>query len=134
MGSVTYIATESLLPHREAGDTVTMDIGFQDARRSRATEKNVQVSMGGAMEVLKHRSQSSWSLTFEPVAGAQLEQLREFLDSTEGGESFTVDPYGTSSAPKRVKRTDSGYSEEPFIRMGYEDRDYFVVRIEVVEL
>jgi hypothetical protein len=134
MGSVVYTATESLLPNRLAGQTVAFEIGFQDARRSRSVEKTVQRSEGGAMEVLKHRAEVTWDITFEPVNGTTLDQLREFLDSTEAGESFLMDPYGTASTPTQVKRVDDGYSEEPFIRNGSASTDYFFASIRVVEV
>lgn len=134
MGSVTFTATESLLAHHSAGETVTIEIGVQDAVRNRAVNKNVQRSLGGAMEVLKHSADVTWDVTFQPVSGSMLDQLREFLDSTEGGEIFTIDVYGTSSAPKSVKRLDEGYGEEPFMRVGTEDGDMFVMRIQVLEL
>jgi hypothetical protein len=134
MGSVTFNATESRLPHHVYGDLVTLDIDFQEALRGRKVEKSVKRAMGGAMEVIKHRSDVIWDLTFEPVSGRRLLELREFLDSTEAGEAFTIDAYGTSSAPKSVKRLDEGYDEEPFMRTGSEDGDMFVVRIQVVEL
>lgn len=134
MGNVTYTATESLLPFRSAGQLVSFEIDFQESRRSRAVEKTVQRSEGGSMEVLKHRADVSWDVTFEPVNGAKLDQLREFLDSTEGGEAFLMDPYGTSSAPVTVKRIDEGYSEEPFMRNGSERTDYFVVNIRVLKV
>jgi hypothetical protein len=134
MGSVVYTATESLLPIRSAGEIVAFEIGFQDARRSRSVEKTVQRSEGGAMEVLKHRAEVTWEITFEPVNGTRLKQLREFLDSTEAGEAFLMDPYGTASAPIQVKRIDEGYSEEPFMRNGSESTDYFFATIRVVEV
>lgn len=134
MGSVVYTATESLLPFRSAGQVVAFDIDFQDARRSRSVEKTVQRSEGGAMEVLKHRAEVQWTITFEPVNGAKLAQLREFLDSTEAGESFLMDPYGTASAPVTVKRIDDGYSEDPFMRNGSALTDYFVASITAVEV
>lgn len=134
MGSVTYTATESLLANHSGGETVTLEIGVQDAVRSRSVEKTAQRSEGGSMEVLKHRADVTWDVTFEPVSGYMVSQLREFLDSTEGGEIFSIDFYGTSSAPKSVKRMDSGYGEEPFMRIGTEDGDMFVMRIQVLEL
>jgi hypothetical protein len=134
MGNVVYSATESLLPFRSAGQVVSFEIDFQEAKRSRSVEKTVQRSEGGSMEVLKHRAEGTWSITFEPVNGVKLDQLREFLDSTEGGEAFTMDAYGTSSAPRQVKRLDDGYSEEPFMRNGSEHTDYFVISIQVIEV
>jgi hypothetical protein len=134
MGSVVYTATESLLPARSAGQTVAFEIGFQEARRARSVEKTVQRSEGGAMEVLKHRAEVTWDITFEPVSGTKLAQLREFLDSTEAGEAFLMDAYGNASAPIQVKRIDEGYSEEPFMRNGSSSTDLFVVNVQVIEV
>lgn len=126
MGSVTYSDID--------GDYVHLEIDFQDARRSRTVEKTVQRSEGGAMEVLKHRADTTWTVTFEPVNGTRLQQLRQFLDATEGGEPFSMDPYGTASAPLPVRRVDDGYSEDPFMRNGSRQTDYFVVSIQVIEV
>lgn len=134
MGTFVYTATDELTAGHDVGDIVVLDIGVQDARRSRAIEKSVQRSMGGAMEVLKHRTDVTWSVTLEPVSGSQLDLVREFMASTEGGESFTMDLYGDSSAPKSVKRVDNGNSEESFMRRGAESLDMFAVSFEVIEV
>lgn len=134
MGSITYTAMESLLPYRTAGQVVSFEIDFQEARRSRAVEKTVQRSEGGSMEVLKHRADVTWDITFEPVNGVKRLQLHECLDSTEDGDVFSIDPYGNSSAPIQVRRIDEGYSEEPFMRNGSEPTDYFVISIRVLQV
>jgi hypothetical protein len=134
MGNVTYVATDSLFPPHFAGQTISFDIDFQEARQSRAIEKSVQRSQGGSVEVLKNRTDVTWEITFEPVNGSKLRHLREFIASTEGGEQFTIDPYGTASAPIAVKRVDDGTNEEPFMRNGSDATDYFVVSITVLEV
>ena len=134
MGTFVYTATESLVGGHAVGDTVVLDIGVTEALRSRKVEKSVQRSMGGAMEVLKHRSEVSWAITLEPVWGAQLAFVRELAASTEGGESFTMDLYGDSSAPKVVKRIDEAYDEQPFMRRGAESLDAFTVSFQVIEI
>ena len=133
MGSLVFTATDDLLPSHPAGTLVALDIDFQEARKSRSVEKTVQRSQGGAMEVLKHRTDVLWDITFEPVSGFRLRQMREFIASTEGGESFSMDPYG-GSAPLQVKRIDGGSSEEPFMRIGAEAGDYFTFSIQVLQL
>ena len=134
MGRFVYIATESIVAGHSVGDQVVLEIDTQDSRRSRRVEKDVQRSLGGAIEVLKHRSEVTWSIQFEPVAGYRLDLLRQFLDSTEGGEPFTMDLYGSSSSPTAVKRVDDGYEEQPFVRSGSAEGDYFQTSIEVVEV
>lgn len=134
MGSFTYTATDSLLPGRSYGTVVTLEIDVQEARRARKVEKDMPRSMGGAMEVLKHRADVSYSVTFEPVSGHRLLELREFLDSTEGGEQFSVDLYGDSAVQLPAKRLDEGYNENPFMRRGSEDTDMFDASIEILLL
>lgn len=134
MGSFVYTATDDLTGGHDVGDIVVLDVGVTDSARSRKVEKSVQRSMGGAMEVLKHRSEVMWSVTLEPVWGAQLDLVREFLASTEGGEQFTMDLYGDSSAPKLVKRIDEGYDEQSFMRRGAESLDAFTISFQVIEV
>lgn len=134
MANFVYEATEELIGGRSVGQIVLLDIGVQEAVRSRSVDKSVQRSQGGAMEVLWHRADVTWSVTLEPVAGASLDVVREFMASTEAGEAFTMDLYGTTSRPKAVKRIDEGYTESPFMRVGSELRDLFVVGFQVIEL
>lgn len=134
MGNFVYTATEEVVGWHQTGEQVLLDIGVQDATRSRSVEKSVQRSAGGAIEVLKHRADVTWSVTLEPVSGSRLAEVREFLASTEGGEPFSMDLYGTSAAPKVVKRIDEGYTEDVFMRVGSESGDFFTVTFEVTEL
>lgn len=132
MGAFTYSAIESLLPNRVLGESVTLEIDTQDTTRSRKPEKDVQVSLGGAMEVIKHRADVTWSIVFEPVSGGKLLLVREFLDSTEGGEPFSMDLDGQ---PTVVKRVDEGYTEQPYLRVGSSSTDWFTISpIQVIEL
>jgi hypothetical protein len=86
------------------------------------------------MEVLKHRTDANWSVTLEPVSGMQLDVVREFMASTEAGEAFSMDLYGTASTPKIVKRIDDGHGEDVFMRNGAELTDMFTVSFEVLVL
>jgi len=134
MGSFVYTALDELTGGHTVGDEVVLEIDVTEALRSRKAEKSVQRSMGGAMEVLKHRSEVSWSVTLEPVWGDQLARVREFMASTEGGEAFTMDLYGNASAPKLVKRIDEGYDEQPFMRRGAEFLDALTISFQVIEV
>lgn len=125
MGTVTYIAKRSLLPTHSINDTYSLDIGLVEAVKTRRVEKSQPRSKGGNIETLYHRADVEWSLTFAPVRGYELAQLLEFLDSTESGDVFTVDIYGTAAAPIAMKRTDEGYTLQPFMRVGSEDGDWF---------
>lgn len=134
MANFVYTASEELIGGRSVGDTVTFDIGVTEAERSRSVEKNTQRSLGGSIEVLWHRADVTWSVTLEPVSGVTLDIAREFMASTEAGEAFTMDLYGSSSTPKAVKRIDDGYTESPFMRRGSESLDMFAISFQVIEL
>lgn len=132
MALLVYSAKRSLLPHHSVNQLVSLDIGITEAGRSRSVTKNVQRSMGGAMETLWHRADVEWQITFEPVCGTALDQLVEFLDSTESGETFKLMMYGTESDVLNVKRIDDGYELSPFMRLGDVRRDYYQASIKVL--
>lgn len=134
MGHVTYTATESILPEHEAGEVCVLELNFQEAVRAVLVDKVAARSAGGNMEVVLNRQDVTYRLTTAPVHGVQLLRLREFLDSTNGGEEFTIDYYGSAASPKRVKRIDQGYTEEVFLRRGSEGLDAFSASFEVIEL
>lgn len=134
MGWVKFIATEGIVPPHEAGEEVTLEIGFTESNLQKKIERTDQYSDGGALEALLHRVERTFSLTFQPVFGSQLRRLREFLDSTDGAEQFEFDPYGDSPAPRLGRRIDKGYTETSFQRRGSEELDAFTVTIEVLEI
>jgi hypothetical protein len=108
-----------------------IEIGVTDEQLSRVVDKTDVRAKGGATETLYHHADKEWSITFEPVSGDRLNQLMEFLDSTESGESFEMRLYGTESAFTTVKRSDSGYSRQSFMRQGSERTDMFQFAISV---
>lgn len=133
MGFIAYTALRSIvLPHIE-GNGYSMEIGCTEAIRSRSVNKTAVRSLGGAMEVLRGYADTEWQLTFEPVSGHRLNLLREFLDSTDSGEPFLIDVYGDSSSMRTMRRTDEGYSEQTFMRVGSEASDLFQVSITAIE-
>lgn len=135
MGTIIYTAKRSLAPGHLLGDEYGLEIGIMDdAQRSTAVEKETQRALGGATETLRHRSDVNWTLTLEPQRGVDMPFLREFLDSTDGGEPFRMDIYGQYGQFVNVRRTDSGYTESPFMRAGSAADDWFTVAIEVVEI
>jgi hypothetical protein len=130
---ISYTAKRSLADHHQADEACFLEIEVVDALRSTSVNKSVKRSIGGAMETLRHSADVQWQITFEPVSGARLALLREFLDSTDAGEAFSIDIYGRASAMKTMRRTDEGYSETPFIRLGSESADYFTASITAIE-
>jgi hypothetical protein len=133
MGTFVYTARRSLMAGHVVGNTYVIEIGAQSSPRRRRVEKSVVRAKGGAMEVLRHYADTERAVTFEPVAGVQLDQLREFLDSVEGGEQFQADIYGGGSAMKAYKRNDDSYSEELFQDVGSADKDYYAISVIFLE-
>jgi hypothetical protein len=126
-----YTAKRSVLADHIIDQQYMIEIGITDEQLSRSIEKSEQRAKGGATETLYHRADREWSITFEPVSGDRLNQLTEFLDSTESGESFGMRLYGTESTFTSVKRSDSGYSRQSFMRQGSERADMFQFTINV---
>lgn len=122
---IVYTAARSLAPSHVAGTQYLLNIEGVDAIRNRTVDKTVLRSKGGAIETLRNRADNEWTLTFAPVNGLDVAKLIEFLDSTEGGEKFQLFIYGTESAAKSLRRTDSGYQLSAFMRVGSEAGDYF---------
>jgi hypothetical protein len=133
MAFIQYTALRSVVAPHIVTLVYSLEIGATEAIRSSSVQKTPIRSIGGAMEVLRDYSDKQWTITFEPVAGSQLDFLREFLDSTDSGESFQIDIYGNSSFMRTMRRFDEGYTEEPFMRIGSEATDLFQVSITTIE-
>lgn len=131
MADFRYTAKRSTLADHIVNQQYMIEIGVTSEQRSRRVDKTEVRARGGATETLYHKADREWSITFEPVAGDRLNQLIEFLDSTESGEAFEMRLYGTESSFTTVKRIDEGYSLQEFMRVGSERGDYFQTTISV---
>jgi hypothetical protein len=131
MADFRYIAKRSTQPHHIVDQQYTIEIGVSSEQRSRRVDKTEVRARGGATETLYHKADREWSITFQPVKGDELDQLLEFLDSTESGEPFEMRLYGTESSFVTVKRTDEGYDLQEFMRVGSERGDWFQTSINV---
>lgn len=131
MGTFIYTAKRSLIGSHIVDQNYHLEINATTAPRSRRTEKSEVRAKGGATETLYHRADREWTITFEPVNGVRLDALIEFLDSTESGEPFQMQLYGTESSMTSVMRSDDGYELQPFMPVGNERGDWFQVSISV---
>lgn len=130
-----YTAKRSFYPGHVLDQTYQLEIALmEDTQSERKVEKDVVRSKGGAMETLYHRADEEWTISFEPVNGEKRRLLKEFLDSTESGESFQAYIYGTEAEPITLKRTDSGHKFSPYKRLGSEALDYFQASITAIEV
>ncbi len=122
MGWVTYIARRSLAPSHFVETSYTFALSITDVRRPTAGAlKRMPESLSGVVETLYFGRGRTWIVQLAPVQ-IHLAQIHyEFLESTDDGQVFTFDPYGTEDFPRwamNVKRADDGYSEDIFQREG----------------
>jgi hypothetical protein len=123
MGWATYVAKRELAPGHVADDSYTIPLtltqeGFESIGKDL---KETPKSISGAVEVLYFGREKIWAITLEPVSDEESLLLREFIESTADGQTFSFDPYGTEAAPRRVlsvKRNDEGAKETNFLRTG----------------
>ena len=106
MAGITYTANSrapliSDSPAHQAGTDYDIDIKLQGYIENFDTPKQVHVSLNGNVETVLRRASRQMKATFiwPNTLNAQME---EFLFSVAGGESFTIDPYGTVASPDNV--------------------------------
>lgn len=132
MAAFQFTARRSLLPTHVDGEIVNLECDLVDTTPSRRVRKAVIRAVSGRTETLFHRADTDRQLLFAPVRGHLLDQLLEFLDSTASGETFLVWLYGTEGEPMTLRRSDSGYTLTPFMRIGSPETDWFQPAISVV--
>lgn len=133
MAEFRYTCKRSNLADHIINQTYMIEIGTTSGAgpASRRVDKNEVRAAGGATETLYNKADREWMLTFEPVNGDRLNQLIEFLDSTESGEAFSMRLYGTEASFTTVKRSDEGYEPQPFMPVGSERGDWWQISISV---
>jgi hypothetical protein len=123
MVGVRYIARTSLIAGHVAGVTYFLPIEFTECRRSRDVDKDVRRTLSGRTETRYHRTDTIYLLQFRPTRGAQLDQLREMLDSVQTGEAFTVWPYDDGPALE-LERMDDSHEFTPYMRTDSRHTDW----------
>ncbi len=131
MASFLYTARRGLIAGHIADQQYAFDIDLSAWKPSRNVERTDVRAKGGATESLYHRADDEYGITFAPASGALLDELLEFLKSTESGEVFQMQVYGTESRFIEVTRVDTGHELIPFIEVGSERGDYFQTSITV---
>lgn len=90
---IRFDAARSLTGMHAAGDEVELLLSAEAVPVRRKVSRNVQESMSGKRETTHLFGRRSWAVTV-PLTTPQLgEQIKEFLDSCEAGESFLFEPY-----------------------------------------
>lgn len=99
MARVSYTAQRSLKAGVSAGTAVDFDFNVSDLDRYTKTARSDRASLGGLRQVLRDRTDVGYRVQTLPVLEADFDDFRQFLDSVDGGEAFTFDPYGTLASP-----------------------------------
>lgn len=100
MATITFTAKRSLISGHSVGDQITFEIPLRSADRSpRRNTREAKSLSGRVMTRLMYR-ENQRSFQTPPFRNASLkDQIIEFLDSVAGGETWTLDVYGTAQAP-----------------------------------
>lgn len=116
---------------RGLGQSYSIDLSTTVRNRSITSKKNFSESLNGTREVLFHNSVELWAVTLAPLPIASMPQIREFIESTLGGETFTFDPYGTVAVPDdpfTAELVSSTYQENEIQFTGYVNTSFQVRR------
>lgn len=123
MAYAEYVARRSIAPGHIVDTPYSLTLPNLvrcDIRRDRKTSR--KLSMSGVAETLFYYSKRVYSVQTEPVPLDQTALIIEFLESIDDGQSFTFDPYGTSSfrspASAVVISDDQGYTQDRFMMRG----------------
>lgn len=90
---IRFTAARSLTGDHVAGDEVELVVAAEAVPTRRKVSRNVQESMSGKRETTHLYGRRAWSVSVPLFTPQIKEQLREFLDSCEGGEAFLFEPY-----------------------------------------
>jgi len=135
MSIIEYTARRSLYADHIAGTRyeIEVDIAIDSTQREIDEVKFIERSPGGGMEQGLERIDEYVPIQIILVGGTKLMQLREFMDSTESGETFRVYVCEDADSPRQhpiiIKRIDDGHTEMAFIRKGTRQDDSFSVSI-----
>lgn len=99
MAAVSYIALRSLRAGVTENDPISYDFEVSAVDRTTKPQTGKAVSLSGWTETVRDRTDELYKITTVPVLEADFDHFRQFLDSCDGGEQFTLDPYGTIAVP-----------------------------------
>lgn len=130
---VKYTALRRLVPPHVSGSEQVALIEFSRVTRKRQVRKTTKRSLAGVTETIYDGGDTYWVVDFAPASAHRMDIIREFLHSTSGGEPFWIWPYGSESAPLYLRRTDTGFEQQPFMRRAASDSDVWKVSITGIE-
>jgi hypothetical protein len=96
---VGFTALRELTGMHDSGDVVSLSFSTTNLTAGRVVSRTEQKAIGGARETLRHNALRTWSVTTEPLQGATLDALLEFLASVDGGEEFNFEAWRQETGP-----------------------------------
>lgn len=114
MAVVSYLAKRSLKAGVSIGQSVEFEFLCSDIQRRVKVDRSVKKAQGGLREYIKNRSEETYDITTYAVLAEDFDDFRQFLDSVDAGESYTLDPYGSIGTPVQpmlCQMDEDGYTE-----------------------
>lgn len=129
-----YTATDSVQPHHTLGEQYQVEFDLQSAVPQRSVVRHAPRSLSGKQETIKHYGDKVWSLKFAPFPGSRIQELEEFLDSIDNGQTISVYLFGNEPEPRRMICQSEGYNFEEFMQLGDDQADHWTTSIELREV
>lgn len=139
MANAIYVASGGLISYHVLSATYSLDFEISDLRPpSGDVLRTRQESISGKVETNFYGARKIWGVTTIPYQRSSelAKLLREFLYSTDDGQSFTLDPYGFDDnvvTSLSVIREDEGFTEDKFQEINGVD-DYVRYTFQVREV
>lgn len=99
MTAVTYTAKRSLIAGHTVNTSYSLDLNVVDMPIDREPSVSTQTTLDGNEETIRFHACEYFNVGLAVQTSTQILQIKEFLDSVEGKEVFTFDPYGSANVP-----------------------------------
>ena len=99
MGAVNYQAKRSITGGHVLNTNYDLDIILEQADDSVAVTSSEIKSLGGNQETVLQNIDFHWQISIGSITSVNKPAVREFLNSVQGGEVFTLDVYGSVAVP-----------------------------------
>lgn len=113
----TVVRSELTASPTRIGTLQVLQVTLMRLDRTRRPQKRTNVALGGQQHTVYYRGDVLWALHHVPVFGNAHLQLREFLDSVEGGETWELDP-GDGTGYRDMWMDSKSYTEQRIVKTG----------------
>lgn len=129
MAWVEYIARRRLAPGHFAGSQYILPLTLTACDLMRRVDRREKRSLSGRSESLYYYGKEEFRVQLAAIRLDRADLVLEFLHSTEDGQPFTFDPYGSPSRPVAemfVVRSDEAHSANRVLMLGQGGHDDYV--------